>query len=287
MIRSPRYLHHFSNCITRMATTTDSFIRSKRDFATVSGSVKNVGKILVLDSSFNPPHLGHYALAHQALQANTGPALLVLLLLVKNADKLVPEKALFDERLEMMQIMAGALARSRGGAVDVAVALTTHARFVDKALAINSDSQIVGPDGRARDLTFLTGYDTLVRVLDQKYYTEKLEVALGQFMATSEIFCLTRSQDSDTEREQLEFVRAIADAKQAGVPPLWASRIHLVAPQPLDQSLLGGSESSTVPVGEISLSGIRAYVRENNWAHAPLLPEIREYIQQHCLYSSS
>lgn len=195
-------------------------------------------RVCVLDSSFNPPHLGHLAIVNESLCHYKDVAVLLLLLL-KNADK-ADAPAAFEQRLAMMAAMAREI-ETRG--VAVGLGLTTHAKFVDKAAAL---SRLCS--GR---LTFLVGFDTLVRILDKKYYRD-FDAELSQFRATSLLFCVTRDGEASHE-EQVRYVEQLGFADVVDV--------------------VRGSDYALV-----SSTELRRGKREG------LLPEVRNYIEQNGLY---
>ncbi|RCH82962.1 hypothetical protein CU097_001122, partial [Rhizopus azygosporus] len=110
---------------------------------------------------------------------------LLLLLSTKNADKQLTG-ATIVQRVQMMELMAARYPNS-------AVGLTPHAKFVDKAAHI----QAWLPDTRL-ELYFIMGYDTIVRLLDPKYYMPRpvMEV-LGPFLNTCHIICADRGEGEE------------------------------------------------------------------------------------------
>lgn len=163
-------------------------------------------RLVVLDSSFNPPTVAHQWLATSALRDVWGreglrPAesRLLLLLAVNNADKGV-KPAAFEHRLAMMAAFARDLLRSLeheeptgGGAqhspaghtnemartqadIDAAeglaidIALTTFPYFHEKSAAIASSEFYSGRAVESKEQLFLAGFDTLIRIFNPKYY---------------------------------------------------------------------------------------------------------------------
>lgn len=137
--------------------------------------------LYVLDSSFNPPTRAHLRICTSALlhdRSNAEPKRLLLLLATQNADK-APQPAAFEQRLAMMGIFAEETVKhmaaegSREGFV-VDVGVTKKARFVDKARVIEEYGDYFSIDNKgakkAVEQVHLTGFDTLVRLLDIKYY---------------------------------------------------------------------------------------------------------------------
>ncbi|KAL2919215.1 hypothetical protein HK105_200858 [Polyrhizophydium stewartii] len=144
------------------------------------------GSILVFDSSFNPPTMAHMELVRQAIAqiaplpadaaepasppAAAAPAAPrfahhVLLLATNNMDKPVSGAGIVD-RLEMMCLAAGEIAADP----PCHVALTNQGRFVDKLHAL----QRIAPACRPY---FVVGADTLVRLLDARYYPLRADSA--------------------------------------------------------------------------------------------------------------
>lgn len=268
----------------------ENFLKSGKEFSLVyksSAPLVSVSRILILDSSFNPPHMAHLTLAKEAIshdfkdgkngEISSGPQkMLLLLLAVKNADKIVPVPALFEHRLQMMQLMANSLEKLK---IPVSIGLTTHARFAEKSSAIqnfiNADSLWVNLSTK---LTFLLGYDTLIRVLDPKYYAPaSLEDSLNNFMTKTDLFCLTRAENGDQFTKQQNYIQGIANGEFPEIPRLWANYIHMKTV----------SESRDT-IGGISSSGIRAaYLSNTHPQNLPLLKEIDAYIQSNGLYSDA
>ncbi|KAJ3905228.1 Nucleotidylyl transferase [Lentinula edodes] len=148
-------------------------------------------RILVLDSSFNPPTLAHLALAKSNRPEGDYDAKL-LLLSVRNADKeLKPGDATHVQRLEMMMELAEDLrdANDHESNNNVAVAIIDEPTFVGKSKLLRT---LLKERLRAMslmsevELTFILGIDTLERLFDTKYYEsseEKMFKALRGFFA--------------------------------------------------------------------------------------------------------
>lgn len=238
----------------------------------------------VLDSSFNPPHLGHYTLAKEALNYHykddtaSGPdsRSLLLLLSVKNADKEnVP--ASFHDRIEMMYLMAQYLNKNLN--VNVSIGLTNHARFVDKSLSILDSIHATHPeiDVSALKLTFLVGFDTLIRIFDPKYYLpDKLSDSLNNFMKSTDLFCLTRNDNDSTYLQQINYVKEIHHGKHEHIPRNWSRNIFLFEKE-------GNYDEQLDVIGAISSSSIRKNIAGSSW-HSQVIPEIKQYIIDHNLY---
>lgn len=176
--------------------------------------------LLILDSSFNPPHWGHHAMIEKGLRLYDGRSTQILLLLaVNNADKAaVP--ASFDKRMEMMCLMADLLG-ANGSAVSVGI--TDYAKYVDKDIVLRNYYKDV------RTISFLVGFDTIVRIFAPKYYYPRLpSEALEDFMATTELCCLTREGGHSLE-EQMKYTSDISNgAFEPNIPKSWGSKIHMM-----------------------------------------------------------
>lgn len=264
----------------KLAKPLEEFVSSKADFRVVyltkTLATLTTRRIFVLDSSFNPPHLGHYALVkealryHKTLKSAVGPGtvLFLLLLSVKNADKPV-QPAPFDKRLDMMYLMAKYMEQDLD--IDVSIGLTNHAKFVDKAVSISQYLKNLFPDEyMSMRLTFLVGFDTLIRIFDPKYYVpDKLLEVLDTFMKTTDLFCLTRTDTLRTYQQQDDYVTLIRHGHHAHIPQAWAESVHLYSVEDENKDL----------IGKISSSAIR-----NHDAPENLIPLIAEYVEKEKLY---
>lgn len=137
-------------------------------------------RVLVLDSSFNPPTKAHYSLLTTAIQQYpphffSGQ---LLLFTTRNVDKQLSGASVL-QRAQMMEIVA----RQQP---DIAVAITQHGRFIDKARCLQQWIQ------EPVDLYFIVGYDTITRLLDQKYYEVPVQEALDPFFQSCRLVCADR-----------------------------------------------------------------------------------------------
>ncbi|CUS24267.1 LAQU0S15e00694g1_1 [Lachancea quebecensis] len=174
-------------------------------------------RVLVLDSSFNPPHMGHYTLVERAVRHYGGTDMQVVLLLsINNADKEIKPASL-DKRMDMMCIMADLLSKN---SLPVSVGITKYAKFFEKSAAICKGL------GHSPKITYLVGFDTIVRVFDSKYYAPlSVADALRDFMSDTEFFCLTRDGETAVQ-QQLQYPRDIAEGTyEPNIPKSWNSKI--------------------------------------------------------------
>lgn len=244
-----------------LMNVVEAFVASKDPFAVVyAPPTSQLGShVFVLDSSFNPPHKGHLSLALSS------HASLILLLGVRNADKKDGQPAELLQRVEMMIIFADYIFEHYG--INVCVSLSSQAKFVDKYVSISEYGREVL--GMPLELTFLMGFDTLIRFFDQKYYRDSLQVALSDFMRDCKLIVLVRDDGVHSRDEQKEYFTRIADPGTI-IACEWKDHIAYV------------EESS---VADISSSGIRKAVKDNNRKWEDLvLPEISRYIKSNNIY---
>ena len=139
------------------------------------------GRVAVLPAAYNPPTLAHHHLLQLALsdpEITTGAALLS----TRNVDKGVHGASL-PQRIEMLQLLA-----SESG---IAVLATNQARLADQSRALSRSF----PGG---NFDFVVGYDTLVRVFDERYYTD-MPSELEAFFADHRLFATNRAAHSVTD----------------------------------------------------------------------------------------
>jgi len=243
----------------------------------------------ILDSSFNPPHLGHLSLLSKSLKRSipitqttelqdpqTSQDSVLLLLSIKNADK-APQPESFVNRLIMICKMANYVKEKYDHVQNVSVALTKYAKFVDKSDVIREwvdgiiSKEYVGNLNKNIKFSFLVGFDTLIRVFDPKYYhPDGINEALGQFMKYNDFFCLTRGVDED----QRGYVQKIKNGEM-GLPRDWAEKIHLIEG---DEKFL-----------HISSSDIRKKIQlqqETGWENY-VISSIVEFIKNEKLYTTT
>ncbi|KAK9451818.1 uncharacterized protein V1518DRAFT_409634 [Limtongia smithiae] len=191
-------------------------------------------KLIVLDSSFNPPTLAHLELVNRTIAMRECvtksnqllSAEVLLLLAVKNADKKAAPAA-FEDRLAMIELFSRDVGSGMADiTVEVAMGITTRPIFVDKAAAIQQ--MFPGID----EQIYIIGYDTLIRLLNPKYYKDQdLVAALSSFMDTCKIVCFIRdSEEWGTADEQKQFVLDIRGGKaKDGIPMKWGGRIIIAS----------------------------------------------------------
>lgn len=209
-----------------------------------------VKSLHVLDSSFNPPTRAHLRIATSALADDqSGPCFskrLLLLLATRNADK-PTQPASLEQRLVMMSIFAQDVIRGLGEArtnengdapVRVDVGVTKKPYFLDKAAAIDGLENYLAADemGETLEQVHLIGFDTLLRLLDPKYYPPNRTLRpLDPFFEKCRVI-VTKRTGGEWGRtdEQDAYVKALADGmkEEEGGRKEWASRIELIEGRP-------------------------------------------------------
>ncbi|CAH0002041.1 unnamed protein product [Clonostachys byssicola] len=188
-----------------------------------------VPHLTILDSSFNPPTAAHRDMALSAISnPPSSPSRILLLLAVQNADK-APRPAPFEQRLCMMEALAREIllhhntgTGSSVAAVDVGV--TTRPYFHDKARAVRESGFYAG----LGDMTFLAGFDTLVRVLNPRYYggEEGMAEALDPFFGVSRLRVTMRPNGDWGGVEEQEGY--LSGMQGGGFRTEWSGRIEMV-----------------------------------------------------------
>ncbi len=236
----------------------------------------------MLDSSFNPPSRAHAWIAQNAVLSDSGGGggksepetrwegkRLLLLLATQNADK-AAKPAGFEDRLVMMVLMAKDIfsrlleaeesmlkeSKSAGagderkaslGMFAVDVGVTKDPFFADKASAID-ESEAYGEKERFEQV-HLTGFDTLTRIFDKKYYGEQGLSVLQDFLTRGRIRAALRPGGSwgemEEQREWVETARR-GEKEADGFRREWAERIVLVESE---DEVLEGVSSTKVREG--------------------------------------
>jgi len=144
-----------------------------------AGIGERLGALLCLSASFNPLTVAHVWLIREAGRM-TSPDEVLLLLARANVDKAVSGLPL-ERRLSL-------LARFVEARPTFSVAACSQGRFVDKGEAIRPHY----PTGTR--LTFVVGFDTLVRLFDPKYYADR-DASLSALFKASDFIAANRAPD--------------------------------------------------------------------------------------------
>ncbi|KAL5342579.1 Nucleotidylyl transferase [Aspergillus crustosus] len=231
----------YTSALKRFIESTKNFevIASVGDRPRAAAPAEDrVGEVLyVLDSSFNPPTLAHRRIAYSVFQENLEkPSRLLLLLATQNADK--PSKpASFEDRLVMMLLFAQDLRdylKSETSNIEhryvpvVDIGVTKEPYFADKAAEIDS----AGVYPQPLEQVHLTGYDTLIRIFNTKYYPPGHTLAPLEPFLSKHRLRVTMRPDSEWggKAEQEAYLADIAQGRREndGAKREWAQRIRLV-----------------------------------------------------------
>lgn len=148
-----------------------------------------VQRIGIFPSSFNPLTLAHAELVRQAQEDFCLEE--VLLVLDSQAMDKVVFGASLEDRLLMLRLFARPFASYR-------IALSSHGLFLDKLRVLRQ----LYPSS-STSFYFIVGYDTLVRVLDPKYYADR-EAALGELFRGSCFLVANRAELAPQHCHDLE-----------------------------------------------------------------------------------
>jgi nicotinamide-nucleotide adenylyltransferase len=231
----------------------------------------------VLDASFNPPHLAHAKLITSALDhyaRNHTQSSILLLLATNNVDKPGQDVSSLTQRLDMMQLLTQDIHESYPN-VSISLGIIKHGRFVDKLHALCSHNN-------ATTYSFLVGFDTLIRILDPKYYDRDVPLAqsLAPVMDSASFLVLTRRPDAisktptsmaDDTGNQVQFVENLRQGLLPGLPMAWANKIDII--------------EATSDTDQVSSSVARKLASEGRLTTGSIVSNrMAHYIGEHQLY---
>lgn len=279
-------------------------------------------RLVVLDSSFNPPSAAHLRMAADAVLAELkgdqstgmGRVRLLLLLAVKNADK-APKPAAFEQRLAMMWAFARDVRRTleeeRGAAaeegkdsssdgVPIDVGLSTYPYFHEKSAAIAesgfykpSGDERVGKEVEEPEQVIIAGYDTLIRIFNPKYYGSPGEASEASSAGETP---MRRALDPFFRRARLR-VTMRTDAEWGDRDEQMAYVEKLLHSDELEK--LGGNREWARRIeivdgrreGEevISSTLAREAAKAQDWGRLQRLvpPEVKKWVEREKLYSDA
>lgn len=250
--------------------------------------------LLILDSSYNPPHLGHLSMIEKSQliinKSNTNSNNLnlscinvysvLLLLSVKNADKNEVSFNEYFKRLQMMILLANYIKQQNG--INCGVALTNACLFVDKSNLItdwisNEIKKCNINTNNSINNYFLLGFDTIIRFFDPKYYINKSIIeSLNPFFQNSKIVVLLRDDKSSkmdiaNQKQYLNDIILKNQLNETKLPENWKGKL-----------LYGESQKEW----NISSSGIRKEIANNiskDW-ESKVIPAIKDFIKDNSMY---
>lgn len=144
----------------------------------VSGPNQRLG---VLPASFDPLTKAHVAIVSEARKWGLDEILLLL-------DRRNVDKRSFAASLEDRVLLVTSFFKED----DVSVGVSSHGLFLEKLRALR---RLYPPSTR---IYFLAGYDTILRVLDKKYYQDR-ESALDELFGGSEFLVAGRGDKGEKE----------------------------------------------------------------------------------------
>ena len=197
------------------------------------------GRWAALPSAFNPPTRAHLRLLERAAGVE-GVGGSAALLTTRNVAKGV-EGASLAERV-------GMLLAARAGRPGLAVLVANQARIVDQAAALRRAWPEAGFD-------FVLGYDTLVRLFDERYYARGSERELGPFFERHRVIAANRGEAGPDK------LRAWIAARAAG----YAGRIVTIALDDAHGRIASREARARIAAGEGSddlPEEVLAYIRK-------------------------
>jgi nicotinate (nicotinamide) nucleotide adenylyltransferase len=208
---------------------------------------KKKGSLGVLPASFNPPTSAHQALIKEA--GDTVAFDEVLLIVDQQAMDKERIGAPPEDRLLMLLALFGDDAR-------ISVGIANRGRFLDKVEAMRK----VYPGADAQ-IYFIVGHDTIVRVLDPKYYEDR-DKALRSLFAQARF--LVANREGCDERDLKELFG------------LQENRPFAAQVQPLTLSPALTRISSTL---------VRRHLAEGKSVAGLVPPQLEEFLRKHGFYS--
>lgn len=211
--------------------------------------IKQPGKGLgVFPSSFNPPTTAHRILIERARRFESLDEVLLVL------DRKPLNKEIFGASLEERLAMILLFCQKDP---TVSVAFTNRGRFVEKlALLLKAYPP-------RTTIRFIVGYDTLIRVLDSKYYDNR-DTSLKVLFSGCEFLVATRG-------------------------PTGIKRIREFIHRPENRSFSKRIKPFTIPfpIRQISSTHVRDAIRIEQEIAEIVPPEIASYIERKGLYGES
>ena len=169
-----------------------AFITSNQAFQYTIEIPENA-TVCIVDSSFNPPNLAHKKLADLCLGRFPG-CYILFMLATGNADKPSVDTESLQHRVNMMELM---VKHEYSNNTKVGTALITMPRFIEKA-------DVVKAALPTNEIVFAMGYDTLLRLGMQQYYSEPVSDVLKHFFSKTSVLVLAREEDGVSKTPAME-----------------------------------------------------------------------------------
>lgn len=145
------------------------------------------GRLGVLPASFNPPTTAHEALVSEALDTINFDELL-LITEARAVDKDICDAPL-EERIQMLLILFGDDPR-------ISIGVSNRGLFFEK---ISPLRELYPAD---TEIHFIVGYDTMVRVLDPRYYPDR-EASLRTLFSEARFLVANRGRCAEEQIKEL------------------------------------------------------------------------------------
>ncbi len=145
------------------------------------------GRLGIFPASFNPPTLAHLALIREAKKQGKLDEILVLLD-IQAMDK-EPVDATFEDRLAMLKKVFRRDPK-------VSIGLSNQGLFLEKLRPLRA----LYPT--SSELVFIVGFDTILRVMDKKYYRNRKK-SLDELFKQSRFLVANRDHYEETAFEML------------------------------------------------------------------------------------
>jgi nicotinate-nucleotide adenylyltransferase len=155
----PRTRHYLHEAVRALSLEGPPLIQIVKRAERGIGAQHGGGILGVLPASFNPPTAAHEALVREAAAAVAFDEVLLIV------DQQAMDKELMGAPLEDRLLMLLALF---GDNPRISLGISNRGLFLDKVEAMHR----VYPEGDTQ-IYFIVGYDTIVRVLDAKYYEDR------------------------------------------------------------------------------------------------------------------
>ncbi|CAO3564502.1 unnamed protein product [Mortierella alpina] len=163
----------------------------------------------------------------------------------------------------------------------MAVGLTIHARFMDKAQPI-LDSY---PPNTVQ-LSWIMGHDTMTRLFDPKYYKD-VRADMAPFFEQCDVICSSRP-GYGTRDEMMQFVEQSGHASKVTLVDILDDESDDV------HQVLARSPTATkaslhdIEVKEMSSTVVRNAVKDQDWKMVDrcVLPSVKQLIEKNGLYAS-
>jgi len=207
---------------------------------------KKRGVLGVLPASFNPPTSAHQALIREAGAVVSFDE--ILLIVDQQAMDKERRGVPLEDRLLMLLALYGDNPR-------ISVGISNRGLFLEKIEAMGT----VYPTGDTQ-VYFIVGYDTIVRVLDSKYYRDRKK-ALHSLFAQARF--LVANREGYAERDLKELFGLEENR------PFAAQVLPITLPP---------------AVTRISSSQVRRYLAEGKSIEGLVSPGLAEFLQKHGLY---